>query len=29
MKSYIISHLSDNMLKLLYVVDFQLFLDPF
>ena len=29
MKSYIISHLSDNMLKLLTVVDFQLFLDPF
>lgn len=29
MKSYIISHLSDSMLKLLNVVDFQLFLDPF
>ena len=29
MKSYIISHLSDSMLRLLNEVDFQLFLDPF
>lgn len=29
MKSYIISHLSDSMLKPFNVVDFQLFLNPF